>query len=84
METQRGALSVWSPAAARGELGDDPALFDGRKARFGAVVFEVSRLAATELALRKNNVPHRKEHGRIVVPSGAAFGVLLAFEEKVA
>jgi catechol 2,3-dioxygenase-like lactoylglutathione lyase family enzyme len=84
METQRGALSVWSPAAARAELGDDPVLFDGRKARFGAVVFEVGRLAAAELALRKNNVPHRKERGRIVVPSGAAFGVLLAFEEKTA
>jgi catechol 2,3-dioxygenase-like lactoylglutathione lyase family enzyme len=84
MDTQQGAISVWTPKAARALFGDDPAVFSGRKARFGAVVFEVARLAATELALRKNNVPHRKEQGRIVVPSGAAFGILLAFEEKAA
>jgi catechol 2,3-dioxygenase-like lactoylglutathione lyase family enzyme len=81
-KTQRGTLSVMTPGAARSDLGDDPALFDGRRARFGAVVFDVARLASTELALRKNNVPHRKEGTRIVVPSGAAFGVLVVFEER--
>jgi catechol 2,3-dioxygenase-like lactoylglutathione lyase family enzyme len=81
MPTQAGALSVWTPAAAQEAFGDDPALFDGRQARFGAVVFRTTKLGAAELALRKNNVPHRKEQGRLVVPSGAAFGVVLAFEE---
>ncbi len=84
MDTRRGSLSIWTPAAARAELGDDPALFSGRRARFGAIVFEAASLAATELALRKNNVPHRRDNGRIVVPSGAAFGVVLAFEEQTA
>jgi catechol 2,3-dioxygenase-like lactoylglutathione lyase family enzyme len=84
MDTQRGTLSVWTPALAQAELGADPALFNGNHARFGAIVFEVAHLAATELALRKNNVPHRRENNRIIVPSGAAFGVVLAFEQKVA
>jgi catechol 2,3-dioxygenase-like lactoylglutathione lyase family enzyme len=82
VDTQRGALSVWTPAAAQAELGADPALFSGRHARFGAIVFDVASLTAAELSLRKNNVPHRKDNGRIVVPSGAAFGVVLAFEER--
>ncbi len=84
MDTQDGAISVWTPKAAQALLGADPALFDGRRARFGAVVFGVASLAATELALRKNNVPHRRENERIGVPSGAAFGVVLAFEEQSA
>jgi catechol 2,3-dioxygenase-like lactoylglutathione lyase family enzyme len=83
-KTQRGTLSVMTPAAARADLGDDPALFDGRRSRFGAIIFDVARIDATELSLRKNNVPHRREHGRIVVPSGAAFGVLVVFEQRTA
>jgi catechol 2,3-dioxygenase-like lactoylglutathione lyase family enzyme len=82
LSTAKGVLSVLTPEGARAVFGDDPALFDGRKARFAAVVFEVNNLAVTELTLRTNNVPHRREAHQIVVPSGAAFGVLLAFEEK--
>jgi hypothetical protein len=76
-----GTLSVWTPDAARREIADDPALF-GRKPRFAAIVYNVRSLDKARLTLHAGNVPHRLEDGRIVVPSGAAFGVLTAFEER--
>jgi catechol 2,3-dioxygenase-like lactoylglutathione lyase family enzyme len=82
LTTANGVLSVLTPQGARAAFGDDPALFDGRRARFAVIVFEVGNLAITELMLRTNNVPHRREERQILVPSGAAFGVLLAFEER--
>jgi catechol 2,3-dioxygenase-like lactoylglutathione lyase family enzyme len=81
LKTRSGIISVWTPDGARAVLGDDPALFIGRRGHCAAVLFQVRNLGAAELCLRKNNVPHRREKGRIIVPSGAAFGVLLAFEE---
>ncbi len=75
-----GALSIWTPDAARREIADDPALF-GREPRFAAVVYGVRNLDKARLTLHAGNVPHRQENGRIVVPSGAAFGVLTVFEE---
>ena len=81
LATKKGAVAVMMPEGARAVFGDDPALFDGRRARFAAIVFEVDNLAITELTLRTNNVPHRREDHQIIVPSGAAFGVLLAFQE---
>jgi catechol 2,3-dioxygenase-like lactoylglutathione lyase family enzyme len=78
-----GALSIWTPEAARARLGDDPALFAPRSARFGAVVHRVRDIARTNLILKTNNVPHRVEKTRILVPSGAAFGVLTLFEQSV-
>ncbi len=72
-------MSFWSAAGARRHFGEDP-VFSGGAPRFAAIVFSVASLAATELALRSGNVPHRQENGRLVVPSEAAFGVLLVFE----
>jgi len=79
--TAKGDLSVWTPEAAATEFGADPVLFKGRDARFGAIVFAVRRLSSLTQCLLANNVPHRREGRRIIVPSGAAFGVVLAFEE---
>jgi len=84
MPTARGALSFCTPAAAKAAFGDDDILHDGGRARFAAIVFDVESLPAAELALRTGNVPHRREGARLIVPSGAAFGVLLAFEEAKA
>jgi hypothetical protein len=75
-----GALSIWTPDAARREIADDP-IFFGDAPRFAAVIFEVRSLDKARLTLHAGNVPHRPENGRIIVPSGAAFGVLMAFEE---
>jgi catechol 2,3-dioxygenase-like lactoylglutathione lyase family enzyme len=75
-----GSLSVWTPDAARREIADDPALFS-RAPRFSAVLYHVRSLDKARLTLHAGNVPHRAEKNRIVVPSGAAFGVLTAFEE---
>ncbi|MGL4242339.1 MAG: VOC family protein [Beijerinckiaceae bacterium] len=80
LELANGALSVWTPEAARARLGDDPALF-GDIARFAAVVYRVRSLERVNLILKTNNVPHRVEKTRILVPSGAAFGVLTLFEQ---
>jgi catechol 2,3-dioxygenase-like lactoylglutathione lyase family enzyme len=82
LTTRRGILSIWSPEGARAVLGDDPLLFRAARGHFGAVIFTVDDLQSTELSLRKNNVPHRQERGRIVVPSGAAFGIMLVFEQR--
>ncbi len=81
LRTARGDLSVWTPEAAAAEFGADPVLFNGSRARFGVIVFAVHRLSSVTQSLLANNVPHRREGQRIVVPSGAAFGVVLAFEE---
>jgi catechol 2,3-dioxygenase-like lactoylglutathione lyase family enzyme len=75
-----GTLSVWTPDAARREIADDPALF-GREPRFVAVIYRVRSLDRARLTLHAGNVPHRLEKDRLIVPSGAAFGVLTAFEE---
>ncbi len=69
-----------TPDAARAAIADDPVFFGGAP-RFAAVVFRVRSLDKARLALSANNVPHRVERARLVVPSGAAFGVLAAFEE---
>jgi hypothetical protein len=45
-------------------------------------VFKVADLARTQLTLLSNNVPHRMEGAKLVVPSGAAFGALLMFAEE--
>jgi catechol 2,3-dioxygenase-like lactoylglutathione lyase family enzyme len=82
LKLQAGTISIWTPDGARAVLGDDPLLFQARRGRFGAVLFDVGNLERTELTLRKNNVPHRQERGRIVVPSGAAMGIMIIFEEK--
>ncbi len=79
--TTAGNVSFWSAEGARRQFGDDP-VFAGAEPRFSAIVFTVENLAAAELSLRTGNVPHRREGARIVVPSEAAFGVLLAFEES--
>jgi catechol 2,3-dioxygenase-like lactoylglutathione lyase family enzyme len=76
-----GTLSVWTPEAARCEIADDPALF-GREPRFAAIVYNVRNLDKARLTLHAGNVPHRPEKDRLIVPSGAAFGVLTAFEER--
>jgi catechol 2,3-dioxygenase-like lactoylglutathione lyase family enzyme len=76
------ALSVWSPEAARKRLADDPALFNQREAQLAAIVFNVANLARTQLTLLANNVPHRMEGARLIVPSGAAFGTLLVFMQE--
>ncbi len=81
LKTRHGILSIWKPEGARAVLGDDPVLFNGKHGHFAAVLLTVKSLGTAELCLRKNNVPHRREKGRILVPSGAAFGVLLVFEE---
>jgi catechol 2,3-dioxygenase-like lactoylglutathione lyase family enzyme len=80
VQLANGVLSVWTPDAAQRLIGDDPVVFS-REARFAAVVYAVRSLDRTRLTLRANNVPHRAEKTRLVVPSGAAFGVLTAFEE---
>ncbi|MGL4634518.1 MAG: VOC family protein [Beijerinckiaceae bacterium] len=82
--TKAGTVSVWTPDAARQFCGDDPMIFDGRKARFAIVSFKTPRLDKLEMTLRNNNVPHRREGRKIVVPSGAAFGAVLCFEESAA
>jgi catechol 2,3-dioxygenase-like lactoylglutathione lyase family enzyme len=76
-----GTLSVWTPDAAQARLGADPALFASGSARFGAIVYDVARLDRVSLILKTNNVPHHTEKTRILVPSGAAFGVLTLFEQ---
>jgi hypothetical protein len=75
-----GALSVWTPDHARAVLGDDPALFAARPS-FAAVIYRVASLERTNLILKTSNVPHRVERTRILVPSGAAYGVLTLFEQ---
>jgi catechol 2,3-dioxygenase-like lactoylglutathione lyase family enzyme len=82
LKTERGIISIWNPHAARAVLGDDPLLFNAKSGQFGAVIFEVTDLHTTEITLRKNNVPHRQERGRIIIPSGAAFGIVLIFEPR--
>jgi hypothetical protein len=74
------ALSVLTPERARSEIADDPVFF-GNEPRFAAIVYKVRSLDRARLALRANDVPHRIEKTRLVVPSGAAFGLLTAFEE---
>jgi catechol 2,3-dioxygenase-like lactoylglutathione lyase family enzyme len=88
LETPNGVLSVWSPEPTRRYCGDDPAIFNGRAARFSVVCFVTDRLDKLEMILRNNNVPHRRDVfagvPRVVVPSGAAFGVVLCFEQEPA
>jgi catechol 2,3-dioxygenase-like lactoylglutathione lyase family enzyme len=76
-----GSLSVLTADAARREIADDPVFFGGA-ARFAAVIYRVRNLEKAKLTLLANNVPHRLEGNRLVVPSGAAFGVLTCFEER--
>jgi hypothetical protein len=78
--TVGGRVSVWTGEGAKRHFGADP-VFAAGEPRFAAIVFAVASLAAAELSLRTGNVPHRREGARLVVPSEAAFGVLLAFEE---
>jgi hypothetical protein len=73
-------LSIRTPDAARRLMCDDPVFFGSARPRFAAVVYAVRNLDRTRLCLHASNVPHRVEKTRIVVPSGAAFGVLTAFE----
>jgi catechol 2,3-dioxygenase-like lactoylglutathione lyase family enzyme len=75
-----GEVWIITPEAARRAVADDPALY-GQAARFAAVIYRVRNLDKARLALLANNVPHRIEKTRLVVPSGAAFGVLTCFEE---
>lgn len=82
MQMAHGALSFWSPAAARAAFGGDPIFDSGGQARFAAVVISVRSIEAAELALRAGDLPHRRASAKLVVPSAAAFGVLLAFEES--
>ena len=81
-ETAGGSVSFWSEEAACRHFGEDPVFAAAPGVRFGAVVFAVDNLDAAKLALSSGNVPHRHEGKRLVVPSEAAFGVLLAFEES--
>ncbi len=76
-----GILSVWTPDAARRLICDDPVFFGNAEPRLAAVVYAVRSLDKARLILHASNVPHRVEKTRLVVPSGAAFGVLTAFEE---
>lgn len=76
-----GILSVWTPAAARARLGDDPAFRGTGGARFAAIVFRVADLGAARRILKSNKIPHRLEKSCLVVSSGTAFGVVVAFEE---
>jgi catechol 2,3-dioxygenase-like lactoylglutathione lyase family enzyme len=80
LATAAGAITVRDATTFALVFGDDPiAFFDGRP-RFAAVTFHSRDLAATAERLTENGVPHRMQGGRIVVPSEAAFGVLIAFE----
>jgi catechol 2,3-dioxygenase-like lactoylglutathione lyase family enzyme len=81
LQTAGGALVVSTPEAASFDFGSDPILGAGGRARFAAAVFTVESLDAAELSLRTGNVPYRRHRHRLIVPSAAAFGVLLAFEE---
>jgi catechol 2,3-dioxygenase-like lactoylglutathione lyase family enzyme len=76
-----GSIQVLTPAAARQTVAEDP-VFYGDAPRFAAVVYRVRSLEKTRLTLRANNVPHRIEKRSLLVPSGAAFGVLICFEEE--
>jgi catechol 2,3-dioxygenase-like lactoylglutathione lyase family enzyme len=82
METAGGRIEIATPARLIAEIGQDPVLFSGKAPHFAAVVFTVQSLDRAEFCLRQNNVPHRREKSRVLVPSGAGFGVLLAFEEQ--
>lgn len=75
-----GSLALLEPEEARRQIADDPVFF-GQSSRFAAVVYRVRSFEKARLTLRANNVPHRVERNRLVVPSGAAFGVLTCFEE---
>jgi catechol 2,3-dioxygenase-like lactoylglutathione lyase family enzyme len=80
MRFANAVLSIRTPDAARRLMCDDPVFFGSARPRFAAVVYAVRNLDRTRLCLHASNVPHRVEKTRIVVPSGAAFGVLTAFE----
>lgn len=80
MAFANGTLSILTPEAARRAIADDPVFF-GETPRFAVVVYRVRSFAKARMVLLSNNVPHRVEGRRLVVPSGAAFGVLTAFEE---
>jgi catechol 2,3-dioxygenase-like lactoylglutathione lyase family enzyme len=81
VQTAGGIIEIATPTDLAADLGQDPVLFSGSSPHFGAVVFTVQSLDRAEFSLRQNNVPHRREQSRVLVPSGAGFGVVLAFEE---
>jgi catechol 2,3-dioxygenase-like lactoylglutathione lyase family enzyme len=80
--TSRGVISVWTPDGARSKLGDDPILRHAPNGRFSAVLFDVTDLQQAARLFRENDIPHHFEQGNIVIPSGAAFGVMLIFAQR--
>jgi catechol 2,3-dioxygenase-like lactoylglutathione lyase family enzyme len=84
LASRKGTLSVWTPEAARGLIGEDPVFHGSEAPRFAAVVYAVRSLDRARLTLHASNVPHRVENGRVLVSSGAAFGVLTVFEQAAA
>jgi catechol 2,3-dioxygenase-like lactoylglutathione lyase family enzyme len=75
-------IFVATPAEAAARVGDDPVLLLGRESHFGAVTFAVADMATLAGRLESEEVPFHRHGERIVVPSGAGPGVVLAFEER--
>lgn len=79
LPTAGGRIDILSEQAASGRFGADPVFSRTSAGHLVAVTFEAPDIAALAAHLTREGVPHRREPGLVVVPSGAAFGTLLAF-----
>lgn len=76
-----GIVRFARPASALARYGTDPVLFSGRVGHIGAVTFQCQSLAALARRLEGEELPFRWHHDRVVIPSGAAKGLVVAFEQ---
>jgi hypothetical protein len=84
LATRAGRIDLLSPEGFAAAFGHDPPGEGAAPARFAAVTFGVADLAALASRLAAEGVPHRLEGPRAVIPSDAAHGLVLAFEEAAA
>lgn len=72
-------VDILSAQAATARFGADPVFERQSAGHFAAITFAVQDIAALLDGLAEAGIPHRQEAALVVVPSGEAFGVLLAF-----
>lgn len=78
-ELPRSRVEVLTPALAGRAFGETAVGGDFERARFAAVEFEVASSEQVAAVLAANGVAFSEHDGRVVVASGDAFGLTLAF-----
>jgi catechol 2,3-dioxygenase-like lactoylglutathione lyase family enzyme len=79
--TEHGDIAVMMPNAAQAAFGDDALFLQSPEGRFASIVFEVSDIEKTKEIICKNSIPNQMIKNRIVIPSSAAIGIVLVFEQ---